>query len=133
MKPIKLLVVDDNAAEAYLVLYALEDSPRPVRLHRAKDAIEGLQMLSERAFDLVILDLNLPGLSGFDLLEQCDPTVVPVVMFSVSSNPADAERALELGAREFVRKPVGLEAYRHAVLTMIEKWVLGTGKTAAGG
>ena len=64
--------------------------------------------------------------------EQCDPTVVPVVMFSVSSNPADAERALALGAREFVHKPVGLEAYRHAVLTMIEKWVLGTGKKIAG-
>jgi|SRR6476469_3033775 len=132
MKPIKLLVVDDNAAEAYLVLYALEDSPRPVKLHRAKDAIEGLQMLSERAFDLVILDLNLPGLSGFDFLEQCDPTRIPVVMFSVSSNPEDAKRALELGAREFVRKPVGLEAYRRAVLTMIEKWVLGTGKKTAG-
>ena len=89
-------------------------------------------MLSERAFDLVILDLNLPGLSGFDFLEQCDPTRIPVVMFSVSSNPEDAKRALELGAREFVRKPVGLEAYRRAVLTMIEKWVLGTGKKTAG-
>ena len=132
MNPIKLLVVDDNAAEAYLVLYALEDSPRPVKLHRAKDAIEGLQMLSERAFDLVILDLNLPGLSGFDLLEQCDPKGVPVVMFSVSSNEADAKRAVKLGAREFVHKPVGLEAYRHAVLAMIEKWVSGTGKKSAG-
>jgi len=132
MKPIKLLVVDDNAAEAYLVLYALEDSPRPVRLYRAKDAIERLQMLGERAFDLVILDLNLPGLSGFDFLQQCDPTGVPVVMFSVSSNPADAKQALELGAREFVHKPVGLEAYRHAVLTMIEKWAQGRRTNAAG-
>jgi CheY-like chemotaxis protein len=132
MNPIELLVVDDNAAEAYLVLYALEDSPRPVRLHRAKDAIEGLQMLSERAFDLVILDLNLPGLSGYYLLQQCDPTGVPVVMFSVSSHPADAKRALELGAREFVHKPVGLEAYRHAVLTMLEKWVLNGGTQTAG-
>jgi CheY-like chemotaxis protein len=77
MKPIELLVVDDNAAEAYLVLYALEDSPRPVRLRRAKDAIEGLQMLGERAFDLVILDLNLPGLSGYYLLQQCVPKGVP--------------------------------------------------------
>ena len=132
MKPIELLLVDDNAAEAYLVLYALEDSPRPVSLHRAKDAIEGLQMLGETAFDLVILDLNLPGLSGYYLLQQCVPTGVPVVMFSGPSNEEDAKRALELGAREFVRKPVGPEAYRHAVLTMIEKWVLGTGtKTAA--
>jgi len=133
MKPIELLLVDDNAAEAYLVLYALEDSPRPVSLHRAKDAIQGLQMLGETAFDLAILDLNLPGpLSGHYLLQQCVPTGVPVVMFSGPSNEEDAKRALELGAREFVRKPVGPEAYRHAVLTMIEKWVLGTGtKTAA--
>jgi len=133
MKPIELLVVDDNAAEAYLVLYAVETSLRPVNLHRAKDAIEGLQMLGETAFDLVILDLNLPGpLSGFYLLHQCVPTGVAVVMFSGSSNGEDAKRALELGAREFVRKPVGPEAYRHAVLTMIEKWVLGTStKTAA--
>lgn len=132
MKPIELLLVDDNAAEAYLVLYALEDSPKPVRLQRAKDALEGLQMLGEKAFDLVILDLNLPGLSGYYLLQQCVPTGIPVVMFSVSSREEDAKRALELGAREFVHKPVGLEAYRHAVLTMIEKWVLVAGTNAAG-
>ena len=133
MKPIELLVVEDNAAEAYLILYAVEDSPRPVNLHRAKDAIDGLQMLGETAFDLVILDLNLPGpLSGFYLLQQCVPTAVPVVMFSGSSNEEDAKRALELGAREFVRKPVGPEAYRRTVLTMIEKWVLSRGKKAAG-
>ena len=133
MKPIELLVVDDNAAEAYLILYAVEDSPRPVNFYRAKDAIDGLQMFSETAFDLVILDLNLPGpLSGFYLLQQCVPTTVPVVMFSGSSNEEDAKRALDLGAREFVRKPVGPEAYRRAVLTMIEKWVLSRGKKAAG-
>jgi len=133
MKPIELLVVEDNAAEAYLILYAVEDSPRPVNLHRSKDAIEGLQMLGETTFDLVILDLNLPGpLSGFYLLQQCAPMGPPVVMFSGSSNGDDAKRALELGAREFVRKPVGPEAYRHAVLTMIEKWVLGAGKKTAG-
>ena len=132
MKPLELLVVDDNAAEAYLVLYAVEDSPRPVNLHRAKDAIDGLQMLRERTFDLVILDLNLPGpLSCYYLLQQCVPTGVPVVMFSGSANEEDANRALELGAREFVRKPVGPEAYRRVVLSMIERWVLGTGKRAA--
>jgi len=80
----------------------------------------------------VILDLNLPGLSGYYLLQQCVPTGIPVVMFSVSSREEDAKRALELGAREFVHKPVGLEAYRHAVLTMIEKWVLVAGTNAAG-
>jgi CheY-like chemotaxis protein len=131
MNPIELLVVDDNAAETLLLLYALEDCTRPVNFHFAKDGTEALRLLSERTFDLVILDLNLPGLSGYDVLEQCDPSRVPVVVFSVSSNEADAKRALELGAREFVHKPVGLEVYRHAVLKMIERWVLDKGSKTA--
>jgi len=98
-KPIELLVVDDNAAETFLLFYALEDCPMPVKFHFAKDGQEALQMLRERTFDLVILDLNLPGMSGYDVLEQCDPKGVPVVVFSVSSDEEDARRALELGAR----------------------------------
>jgi len=132
MNPIELLVVDDNAAEAFLLFYALEDCLRPVKLNHAQDGVQAIEMLNEKAFDLVILDLNLPGLSGYEVLKQCDPKRVPVVMFSVSSNEADAKQALELGAREFVHKPVGMEAYRHAVLTMIEKWVLSDSARTAG-
>lgn len=123
--PIELLMVDDNAAETILILYALESCARPVQFHLAKDGGEALQILSEKRFDLVILDLNLPGLSGYDVLEQCDPQRMPVVAFSVSSNPADAERAIELGAREFIHKPDNLETYKQAVLQMIERWVPG--------
>lgn len=130
MNPIELLVVDDNAAETLLLLYALEDCPTPVNFHFAKDGAEALEVLKQRKLDLVILDLNLPGLSGYDVLEQCDPSGVPVVVFSVSSDEADARRALELGAREFVHKPDGLEVYKHAVLKMIETWVPDRGKTA---
>ena len=130
MNPIELLVVDDNAAETVLLLYALEDCPRPVNFHFASDGAEGLRMLQERTFDLVILDLNLPGLSGYDVLKQFGPTQIPVVMFSASADPEDAKRSLALGASEFVHKPIHLEAYRYAVLSMIEKWVPKRKKTA---
>ena len=130
MSPIELLVVDDNAAETLLLLYALEECARPVKFHFAKDGTEALRMLSERTFDLVILDLNLPGLSGYDVLGKFDPQRVPVVIFSVSSDQGDARRAVELGAREFVHKPASLEAYKAAVLAMIEKWVPDRGKSA---
>jgi len=131
MNPIDLLVVDDNAAETLLLLYALEGCTRPVKFHFAKDGSEALRALSERTFDLVILDLNLPGLTGYDVLEQCDPSRVPVVVFSVSQNHADAQRALELGARQFVHKPDGLETYKEAVLGMIENWVPDKGTQTA--
>jgi len=131
MNQIELLVVDDNAAETLLLLCALEDCTKPVKVHFAKDGTEALEMLSQRTFDLVILDVNLPGLSGYEVLEQIDPKRMPVVMFSVSSNEADAKRALELGAREFVHKPTGLEVYKHAVLRMLETWVPGMGSKTA--
>jgi CheY-like chemotaxis protein len=131
MNAIHLLVVDDNAAETLLLLYALEDCPRPVQFHFAKDGPEALRMLKERNYDLCILDLNLPGMSGYDVLQECDPSRVPVVVFSVSSDERHARRAVELGAREFVHKPVQLEKYRHAVLKMIETWVMDKSKTAA--
>ena len=128
MKPIELLVVDDNAAETLLLLNALEDCPAQINVHFAKNGPEGLRMLRKGNFDLVFLDLNLPGLSGYDVLERCDPKRVPIVIFSVSSNDSDAKRALALGAREFVHKPTRLESYKHAVLTTIEKWALGAGR-----
>jgi len=130
MNPIELLVVDDNAAETVLLLYALEDCPRQVNFHFARDGAESLRVLKERTFDLVILDINLPGLSGYDVLKLYGSTGVPVVMFSASSDPQDATRSLALGAREFVHKPIRLEAYRHAVLSMIEKWVPNRQRTA---
>ena len=87
-------------------------------------------MLQARTFDLVILDINLPGLSGYDVLKLYGSTGVPVVMFSASSDPEDAKQSLALGAREFVHKPIGLEAYKQAVLSMIEKWVPNRQRTA---
>ena len=130
--PIELLVVDDNPAETLLMLYALEEYKRPLKFHFAKDGAEALQMLSERTFDLVILDLNLPKLSGHGVLKQCDPTRFPVVVFSVSPDEADARQVLELGAREFVRKPIELQAYKKAVVQMITKWVPNRSPNAAG-
>jgi CheY-like chemotaxis protein len=120
---IDLLVVDDNTAETYLVLYALESLGKAVNCHYAKDGTEALRVLNEKKFDLVILDLNLPGVSGYDVLKQCDTGSVPVVVFSLSSSDADAKRALDLGARQFVHKPAVLNAYRDTVIKMIETWV----------
>ncbi|MEO5922598.1 MAG: response regulator [Bryobacteraceae bacterium] len=120
---INLLVVDDNPAETYLMVYAFEKFGSAVTFHHAKDGKEALEALSQKTFDLMILDLNLPGLSGYDVLEQCPSSILPVVVFSLSSNEEDARRALALGAREFVHKPAVLDTYRETVVKMVERWV----------
>jgi CheY-like chemotaxis protein len=94
-----------------------------VRLHIARDNEQALQILGERGFepDLIILDLNLPKLSGYSVLAFClDKT--PVVVFTASVDDTDEGRALSLGAREFIRKPKELHDCKTAVCRIVRKW-----------
>jgi CheY-like chemotaxis protein len=86
----------------------------PVNLHLARDGEQALLMLSDHLFepDLVILDLNLPKISGYEVLERRPLRTVPVVVFTGSISEADIQRSLNLGAQEYFRKPLDLNAYR---------------------
>jgi DNA-binding response OmpR family regulator len=107
-----------------LVFQAVKESPTPVKFHLARDGEQAVLMFGDRTFDLdlVILDLNLPGLSGFGVLELWMPTPVPVVVFSGSSDDSDRQLALELGACEFVQKPADFQAFQDAVQGLIARW-----------
>jgi DNA-binding response OmpR family regulator len=81
-------------------------------------------MLADRSFEpvLVILDLSLPNLSGFEVIERNPRKEIPVVIFSASMDQADMDRALALGAAAYTHKPMDLQAYRDSVLAMIDLW-----------
>jgi CheY-like chemotaxis protein len=121
----EVLLVEDNAGDALLVGQALEKSQTPVRLHIARDGEQALQILGEPNYepDLIILDLNIPKLSGYGVLAAY-PAVkkTPVVVFTASESEADMDRALSLGAREFIHKPLDLDDYKTAVSGMVRKW-----------
>jgi chemotaxis family two-component system response regulator Rcp1 len=121
----EVLLVEDNAGDALLVGQALEDLPTAVHLHIARDGDQALQMLSEPDYkpDLIILDLNIPKISGYGVLASYPAREdTPVVVFTASNNDADVERAFSLGAREFIHKPMELEEYKSAVSGMVRKW-----------
>jgi two-component system response regulator RegX3 len=80
----------------------------------------------------VILDLNLPGLSGFEFLKRSKPSC-PIVMFSSSGNPEDEKQALALGARQFVRKPLSYQDYADAVCNIVQRWTALDGAALTGG
>ncbi len=109
---------------------ALSDCPIPVKLTIARDGEQALTILSEAAYDpdLIILDLNLPKISGHTVLEryQGQTKKAPVVVFSSSWNDADLDRAFALGVREYVLKPNDLDTFKTAVCRMIQKWTGGT-------
>lgn len=126
MKPVEILLIEDNAGDAVLIRQIMADASVPVNLHIARDGEQALLMLSNGALvpDLVILDLNIPRIPGVSLLERWKNVDTPVVVFSSSLNEAERERVLALGAREFVSKPTDLQAFIDAVYEIIQKWAV---------
>jgi chemotaxis family two-component system response regulator Rcp1 len=126
MSPSEVLLVEDNAGDALLVGQVLAEYPRPVHLRIARDGEQALQILGEPGFkpDLVILDLNIPRVSGYTVLASYLPRKTPVVVFSACQSEADVGRVLSLGAKDFVQKPLDLDEYKTAVTGMVQKWAV---------
>jgi CheY-like chemotaxis protein len=124
MQPVKVLLIEDNAGDALLVGQILADCQLPVKLHVARDGEQALQMLGDDNLkpSLIVLDLNLPKISGNALLKRYKNRDVPVVVFSSSRNDADVEEALALGACQYVQKPTDIQAFTDAVCGMLLKW-----------
>jgi CheY-like chemotaxis protein len=123
-RPTEVLFVEDSPGDALLTGHILAEAMLPVKLTIARDGVQALTMLANRSFEpvFVILDLNLPNLSGFEVLERNPRKEIPIVIFSASLNQADMDRALGLGAAAYTHKPMDLQAYRDAVLAMIDLW-----------
>ena len=125
MNPSEVLLVEDNAGDALLVGQALAECPTRVHLHIARDGEQALQFLQRTDFkpDLIILDLNIPKMSGYAVL-ALNPLkkTTPVVVFSASENEEDVNRSFALGAQEFIHKPMDLDDYKNAVTGMVGKW-----------
>jgi CheY-like chemotaxis protein len=124
MEPVHILLVEDCAGDALLTQQVLASCPVAYSLHIARDGEQALQMLADPNLQLhlVILDLNLPRITGLGVLERYYPRELPVVVFSASSMQTDKEFALALGASDYVQKPIDLPAFTDAVCGIINKW-----------
>jgi len=120
-RPIELLLIEDNPVDVLLFRLALADEPYSINLRVASSGQEAMRMLPEERPDLVILDLNLPQLSGLSFLER-NRTTVPVVVFSCSCCDDDIRRSFELGARDFVPKASDLDTYMRLVSYIVRTW-----------
>ncbi|MGH7059549.1 MAG: response regulator, partial [Stellaceae bacterium] len=99
-----LLVVDDDARLRELLRRYLADNG--FRVTTAADAREARQALSRFAFDLVVLDVMMPGESGLDLTRALRREGrVPVLLLTAMAEPEDRVNGLELGAEDYVAKP----------------------------
>lgn len=101
-----VLVVDDSAISRRMVIRSLPESLR-TDLTQAGNGREALAALRERPRDLVLLDLNMPEMDGYQFLEALQGCALPtVVVLSGDIQPQARERVLALGARAFIKKPI---------------------------
>ena len=120
----RVLLVEDNPDDVFLFRKAMEREGLTHPVQVVHDGAAALAALAEPgSTDLVLLDLNLPGLSGFDVLRQlgrdapCD-----VVVMTSSTSPLEVREAQQLGASAYVVKPYRLSDVCSLVRTLLEGW-----------
>lgn len=133
MDPIQVLLVEDNEADADLALETLATSRLHLKTSVVSDGAHAVDFLRRRGAyeqaprpDLILLDLNLPKLSGRDVLAVIkeDPELrgIPVVILTSSTAEVDIVESYDLGANCYVTKPVDLRAFQAIVQAVEGFW-----------
>jgi DNA-binding response OmpR family regulator len=122
-KQVHILLIEDNSGDVLLIRQILSGAGFPVRITTALDGEQAARMLADPQLkpDLIILDLNIPKISGVVLLGQFKPSA-PVVVFSSSRNPEEMNLAMELGAREFIQKPLEVDEFANSIIKIVQDW-----------
>ena len=123
----KLIVVDDDPVDVRFVMRAFSDAGSPIEITHVADAEVASDRLETEAFDYNLLDINMPGTNGMDLLKRLRgrtrTAVTPVIMLSSSSNTSDVNSAYENGANAYAVKPSTLSGYRDFAEGFTRFWV----------
>jgi len=107
--PVKVIYIEDNPANLILIRRYLQRFPN-FELLEADNAEKGLDLIREQQPDVVLMDINLPGMSGFDALEIMKQEGlrkhITVIAISANALVSEVERGIEMGFDEYLTKPV---------------------------
>lgn len=107
--PLKVLVVDDEPPIRRFLRTSL--SAEGYQVTEAEDGKSALSILKRSVMDLVVLDLGLPGMDGFEVIRELreSRSAVPIIILSVRADEAGKVRALDMGADDYVTKPFSMD------------------------
>ena len=127
-----LLFVEDDTAIRTALRLALEDEGYTV--HEAKDGADGLAKFADLNPDLVLLDLRLPDISGFEVCRQLrQHSIVPIIMVTAQTDTHDLVAGLEAGADDYVTKPVVAKELAARIRAALRRTQLVEPTSAGGG
>ena len=133
LKPIDILLVEDNAGDARLVKEALFEGKLKNILHTVTDGVEAMDFLFKRNKykdeslpDLILLDLNLPKKNGIEVLAEikADENLkrIPIVVLTISKSEEDILKSYNLHANCFIVKPLDLSKFMEVVKSIEDFW-----------
>lgn len=100
---IKILIVEDEVPISNLISMSLEKAG--YQCECVFDGMEAADKLEEEYYDLVLLDIMLPKVDGYELMEYIQPMGIPVIFLTAKSNVEDTVKGLEMGAEDYLTKP----------------------------
>lgn len=113
MTPAKVLLIEDNEQNRYLAIFLLEK--HGFRIECAEDGIQGIEKARRTAPDLILLDIQLPKMDGYQVaralreIEALKHT--PIVAVTSYAMMGDREKALEAGCNGYIEKPINPETF----------------------
>ncbi len=129
---LRIVLVEDNPADAEMLKRALERAAAGTEIKLFEDGAKALDYLTAesrnggRPCDLAVLDLNLPGLNGFAILERIRSSEtlrgLPVVVMSGSSDPSEVARSYAAGANSYICKPAHLDEIYQMAAHFVAYW-----------
>ena len=132
-RPVEILLVEDNTADIRLTVEGLKEAKVANHLTSVMDGDAALDLLHRRGAyaqairpDLILLDLNLPGIDGRTVLarikEDPDLRTIPVVIITSSEAEADVIKSYEAHANCFISKPIDFAGFMHVVHSIENFW-----------
>lgn len=108
----RVLVAEDNPTNRKVIQKILERAGHQCYL--ARDGEEALELIAKREFDVLVLDMNMPGMPGSDVARMYrvmrrDQSRMPIIMFSANATPEAREESLDAGADDFLSKPIRVD------------------------
>ena len=102
----KVLIIEDDNNVVEAISLSIELRWPESKISSANEGVQGIEMVKSDSFDIVILDINLPDITGFNVLEQIRSfSIIPVIILSVRDEEEDRARGLETGADDYIIKP----------------------------
>lgn len=134
LNSIEILLIEDSPSDANLTMQSLEQAKITNRLHWVEEGEAAMDFLYQRGEyinaprpDLIVLDLNLPGMDGREILAEvkADPDLrrIPVVVLTTSSNEEDVLRSYDLNANCYVTKPFNVQQFIQVVQLISDFWL----------